>query len=289
MAQDKTYTDLLALVQALAGVDSFTTSEQTRLLAIANRRLYQAYNAMPTWPRYMIGAQARPMNDGVVAAEYDEATGVRSVSSATRSSTTVTIVTTAAVTFVAGMRVTIAGLSGTVTPNGTYTVTGVTETTVENDTFTYELDTTNTSTETYSGTGSVSPVAIADISDYHRIYSANPFVSGVIRDLNFWVDSDGAHVTGDHDGLEGIWVGYKKQWPGPYLSTATDIPLEFFYYAAHASYADFLRMDGYTDKAMAEEGAAQAYLQLEMEKAANSKNNNLAFGRFTTHNSTQSR
>ena len=91
------------------------------------------------------------------------------------------------------------------------------------------------------------------------------------------------------DGLAAAWVGYKKEWPGPYLASATDIPLEFFYYAAHATYADFLRMDGQIDKAKVEEDTASTYLVLELEKAETQRNNNLLYRRISTHNSRQAR
>ena len=37
--QSTTYANLLVLIQSLAGVDSFTTAEQTKILAMANRRM----------------------------------------------------------------------------------------------------------------------------------------------------------------------------------------------------------------------------------------------------------
>jgi hypothetical protein len=286
---DKSYSDLLALIQSLAGVDSFTTSEQTKILALANRRIYQAYTSSPMWPRYIVGAQARPVNDGLIEFDYDEAAGVRTGSSATRSGSTVTIVCTAAVDFVAGMSVAVSGLTGTVDPNGTYKVTGLSETTVKNDTFTYELDTTNTATETYSGTATVSPVAIPDIADFIRCYDGSPFTSYGAEDYDFYQDPEGARLIGDFSGLSAAYVTFKKEWDGPYEDDATTIPLEFFYYGAHAAYADFLRMDGQIDKAMAEETAAQTYLLMELDKAAHSKNNNLLYSRVTTYVSRQAR
>lgn len=287
MAQDKTYTDLLALVQALAGVDSFTTSEQTKILAMANRRLYQAYNASPVWPRYIMGAQARPANDGLIETEYT--VGSFASSSATRSGTTVTIVCTGAVDFVAGMYITVSGLTGSVNPNGTFIATGISETTVDNDTFTFEV-TSGSGSETYTGTATVTPVAIDDVATFNRVWDKNPYLTtNSAVEYEFWVDSDGCHIVGGADGLAAAWVGYKKEWPGPYLASATDIPLEFFYYTAHATYADFLRMDGQIDKARVEEEAASTYLVLELEKAETQRNNNLLYRRISTHNSRQAR
>lgn len=286
--QNKSYSDLIALVQALSGVDAFTTLEQSKMLAMANRRLYEAYDFSPTWPRYIVGAQVRPAIDNVIAREYDNVAGIRASFSASRNATTVTIVCTAAVTFAAGMSVAISGLSGTVTPNGTFTVTGVDTTTIENDTFTYDL-TSGTGVETYTGTATVAPVAIDDISDFNRIWNANPFSINGFHEYDFFVDSSGATVINNATGNSGFWVGYKKQSPSPYTTVSTDIPLEFFHYAAHATYADFLRMDGQVDKAIAEEQIAMTYLMLELSKAQNQRNNNSLFRRISTYVSTQSR
>lgn len=279
---------MLVLVQALSGVDVFTTLEQAKVLSMANRRLYEAYDFSPTWPRYIVGAQARPAVNNIVSREYDNVAGIRSSTSAKRSETTVTIVCSLAVSFVSGMSVAISGLSGTVSPNGTYAVTGVSTTTVTNDTFTYSLAA-GSGIETYTGTATVTPVAVPDISDFNRIWSANPFSTNGFCEYEFFVDSDGATIINNATSNLGFWVGFKKQFSGPYTVLSTDIPLEFFHYAAHATYADFLRMDGQTDKAMAEEQVAMTHLMLELSKAQNQRNNNSVFRRISTYTSTQSR
>ena len=280
---NRTYAELFAYVKALAGVDSFASSEETKILELINSRLKVAFDYSPTWPRYLIGAQARPANDGLIAFDYSAAGGIRTGSAESRSGDTVTIVCTAAVDFVPGMQVTIAGLTGSVDPNGTYPVASISTTTATNDTFTYQLDTTNTATETYTGTATVTPVAVPDIADFIRIWNGNPMSRAGAYDMNFWVDSDGARLTGDHDGLAGYYVAFKKEWPGPYTTSSTDIPQEFYQYAARAAYADFLRMDGQTDKAIAEEANALQYLLLEADKAAQQANNNRVFGRISTY------
>jgi hypothetical protein len=285
---NKTYTDLLALVQALAGVDSFTSAEQTKVLALANRRLKQAYDACPVWPRYYIAAQARPTNsDGVIERSYDNVAGIRT-GSATRSGSTVTVVCSAELDVAVGMSVVISGLTGTVNPNGTYPIVGITRTTIDNDTFTYTLDTTNTGTETYSGTANMAPVAIPDIDEFVRIWQGTPYSFGYSREYEFYVDSIGANPIGVQNAT-GFYVAFKKDWDGPYTTASTTIPQEFFYYAAHATYADFLRMDGQIEKAMAEENVANEYIVLELEKAENQRNVNNSFRRISTYNSRQYR
>ena len=290
MMQSKSYTDLLALIQALAGVDSFTTAEQTKILAMANRRLYQAYNASPMWPRYLHSAEARAAPDGVIPFEYDATAGIRtSTGTESRTGTTVTITCTVAPDFVEGMYVTVSGLGySTTNPNGEYQVTGFSTVTLTDDTFTYELAS-GTGTENYTGTATVTPAAVDDIEQVMRVWDDNPFGTTSSLEYDFYAQSDGYRVVNNFGDAEGFWVSYRAQWPGPYITTDTTIPLEFFYYAAHATYADFLRMDGQNDKAMAEEGAAQTYLLLEMDKAEHSRNVNTVFRRISTHVSRQAR
>lgn len=285
---NKTYADLLALAQALAGVDAFTTSESTKMLALINRRLYEAYEGSPTWPRYYYAAQARPITDGVISRSYSVAGGTRTSSLESRVSTTVTIVCTAAVDFVAGMDVTISGLSGTVSPNGTYTVTGVSTTTVDDDTFTYTLSS-GTGSEVYTGTGTITPVALPEVGEFNRILSGNPYSAGGYREFQFIVDSEGAKIINRGGTANGAWVNFKQEWPGPYTTASTDIPQEFFNYTAHAAYADFLRMDGQTDKAIVEEKVAQNYLDIELMKAENQSNVNNSYRRISTYTSRQYR
>jgi hypothetical protein len=187
------------------------------------------------------------------------------------------------------MSVVVSGLTGTEDPNGTFTVASVGTTTLTNDTITYELDS-GTGTETYSGTATVTPVAIPDIDSFLRVWDSNPLGTTVTGlEYEFWDDVDGAHVINNFSGKEGFWVAFKKEWAGPYLSSATDIPLEFFYWAAHSTYADYLRGDGQVDKALAEEGAAQAYLVLEIDRAENQRNSNVFKRRISTYNSRQAR
>jgi len=283
----KTYTDLYALISALAGVSDFTTSEQTNILAFANRRLYQAYRTSPMWSRYIVGAQARPASNNIIAESF---TGISAnITTATRNGSTVTVVASAAVDFVAGMYVTVAGLSGTVSPNGSYQVTEVDKTTVTDDTFTYDLVTTNTASETYTGSGTAIADTIPDIDSYSRIWGNDPLDLNSAIEYEFYVSSDGAHVIGNNRALKGFWVGFTKAWDGPYTTASTSIPLEFFYYASHSAYADFLKMDGQNDKGGIEEQVAQQFLMLELEKAQHQRNNNALFRRISTYVSRSNR
>jgi len=133
------------------------------------------------------------------------------------------------------------------------------------------------------------------IAEFIRIHRKQPFLNNSELEYDFYVDADGAHilniVTSEED--KG-YVTYKKQFSpftvsSSYSTDTTDVPAEFFHYIAHAAYADFLRMDGQTDKALIEEGTAGNYLALELEKVDLRMNNSTINKRFSTYVNRQSR
>ena len=65
--------------------------------------------------------------------------------------------------------------------------------------------------------------------------------------------------------------------------------LEFFYFMAHVIYADFLRMDGQTEKAIIEEQIGAQYLDTELSKASITSNTNIVGKRISTYVNRQSR
>lgn len=201
--QSSTFTDLFSLIQALAGVESFTPAESTKIIALANRRLYEAYNASQSWTRYIVVGEERTVSSQVVPFEE----------------------------------------------------TG--------------LDT---------------------ISDFLRLHRTKPFLNLSSVEYEFYVAADGAHFLAPSDSsATSVFVTYKKVWDGPFDVSSTNVPTEFYYFAAHATYADFLRMDGQLDKAMAEEQVAQGYLASELQKAESQRNNNITVRRISTHGTRQTR
>ena len=195
MATPKKYSDLFELVRSLAGVASFTSSEENDILRLANRRLYEAYSASQMWTPYIIVGEKR----------------------------------------------------------------------------------------------TISSAAKDTISEFQRIHRDQPFLNSGTMEYNFYVDANGAHVMNlGSTTNSSVYVTYKKSF-ADFTKTSTDIPEEFFYFAAHATYADFLRMDGQTSKAMDEENKATSYLANELEKLDIISNNNTIRRKFTTYVSTQSR
>ena len=58
---------------------------------------------------------------------------------------------------------------------------------------------------------------------------------------------------------------------------------------AHVVYADFLRMDGQTEKAIIEEQIGAQYLDAELSKASITSNTNIVGKRISTYVNRQSR
>jgi len=128
------------------------------------------------------------------------------------------------------------------------------------------------------------------IGSFLRIYDEAPYGTYSVTELTYNVTADGADIVSPPDGLDTVYVDYKKRWDGPYNSTTNSlVPMEFFHYAAHAAFADFLRYDGQNDKAAAEEGYAESLLVLELEDVMNQRNFNTAGKRIRSHQTTQSR
>jgi hypothetical protein len=281
---NRTYSDLYSLISSLSGVSNFNPSEKGSILNFVNRRGYQAYRQNKVWPRYIVGAQARPAVNNVIATTFTPTQ--YTIEAASRSGTIVTIRCNTTVNFAEGMYVTVADLDASA--NGSYQVLSISTGSVDNDTFTYEVSS-GSGSQTYTPSGTVIANSVPDIDSFNRIWSSNPLNINSAIEYEFWVGSDGANVIHNDKELSGFWVGYLKKWEGPYTDSSTNIPSEFFEYIAHAAYADFLRMDGQIDKAIAEENVAQQYLLIELDKAETQRNNNALYRRISTYVSRQSR
>ena len=127
------------------------------------------------------------------------------------------------------------------------------------------------------------------IYEWIRIHRTQPFLRQSALEFDFYVDSNGAHIlnltTAD---ASSAFVTYKKEL-SQFTENSTNIPGEWFAFMAHTAYADFLRMDGQHDKALAEEQVAQSYIAMELEKVDNMMNNNTALKRFSTYINRQAR
>ena len=71
--QTRTYGDLFKLIQSLAGVSSFATTETDDIANLINRRYFEAYQTIQMWPRYLVTGQQRAISSF-------EVTGMGSIS-----------------------------------------------------------------------------------------------------------------------------------------------------------------------------------------------------------------
>ncbi|WP_347852013.1 hypothetical protein [Planktomarina sp.] len=207
--QDKANKDLFDLISALSGNSDFTPAEISQLLALANRRFFEAYNRTPYWARYLTVGEERTIANSIVP-------------------------------------------------------------------FTQTSKTT--------------------IGEFLRIHREEPFLRNSTIDFEFFVESDGAHVINlTSSDATSVYVTYRK--PITLLTTLDnagtggeqEVPQEYFYFMAHATYADFLRMDGQHSKAAFEEDIANNYLAESLDNPQQVYNNNTVGHRIKTYVSQQSR
>ena len=109
--------------------------------------------------------------------------------------------------------------------------------------------------------------ALSTIDTFLRIHKTyQPFYQHSSIEFEYYVDGLGAHIIADTSSTSTAYVTYKKAWDGPYTTASTNIPGEWFDYIAQGVLADYLRQDGQTEKAQAEEKIADDILQNQLMK-----------------------
>ena len=251
--QEVTYTSIYDQVRALAGVSDFTTEEQSLITTLVNRRARFAYEASDFWPRWLVVGERRTYSANTVSAPFviGSTYTILTIGSGTNWTTIGASSATIGVTFVA-----TGGGSGT----GTATL--------------------NSNIIPYEKAGS------STIDTYLRIHkSYQPFFQYSSVEVEYYVDSLGAHVMGDTAPASSVFVTYKKEWDGPYTSSSTNIPEEWSTYLGHAVFVDFLRLDTQNEKALVEEKVAESILQDQLMKVDVTRSVGVLAHRISTHGS----
>lgn len=315
--QTRTYGDLFKLIQSLAGVGSFAPTEADDIANLINRRFLQAFNESPIWPRYFVPSEKRDIlsltlsgatssTDTTVNQNYKllgaNTTGGLNVYQGATTTTVIVYNTGTA------WRVDTEA-SATEQADGTFTVSGGTQQFIEADTIKKDNITEVVTFTPRAGTDSLlvegknlipyAQTGKATIGSFNRIFRKQAFLNSSAHEYEFFVDFTGANILNVVSTTDNAaFISYKKEFTpfsvtGTAVSDFTDstveVPAEFFAYIAHATYADFLRMDGQTDKAFAEESTASVALALELEKVDIISNNNTVNKRFSTYVNRQSR
>ena len=317
--QTRTYGDLFKLIQSLAGVGSFAESERDDIANLINRRFLQAFNESPIWPRYIVSSEKRD----ILALTLSGATSTTSTTvnqnykllganTTGGSNVYQGVTTTTVIIYNTGTAWRVdTGASAAEQDSGTFTVTSGTQQFIEADTIKKDQV---TDVETFTGRDSSTDSLLVEgknlipyaqtgkttIGSFNRIHRKQAFLNNSSIEYEFFVDFTGANILNITSTTDNsAFVTYKQQFTpfsvGPstdatvYTDSTVEVPAEFFAYIAHATYADFLRMDGQTDKAFAEEQRAEIALALELEKIDLISNNNTVNKRFSTYVNRQSR
>ena len=221
------------------------------MTSIINRRAKLAYEASDFWPRWLVVGQSRNYQTTTVGATSIIA------------GFTYTIVTVGSTNWVS-----IGAASNTV--GVVFVATG-----------------TGTGSGTANLNSNIVPydqVGLPSIDTYLRIHkSYQPFYQYSSVEVEYYVDSQGAHVVGDTAPTTSTFVTFKKEWDGPYTTASTNIPEEWFDYMAHGSYADFLRQDGQVEKALVEEKVAEGILNDQLAKVDVTRSVGILAHRISTH------
>lgn len=312
--QDRTYSDLLFLIQSLIGAGNLTAEEQGSIDSFINRRAHEAFQTSQTWPRFLVSSEERNiiayvlsgatsstitdvnanykfigLNDGDIGKAgtkvYEDSNPSAPVILIYKNSSNAWIVT-----YDAGFSINADGTVD-ITSAGSTQFTeadSVKKDRVED----VEVWTPRAGSDVLSVSAkNLIPYTQTNknnIGEFLKVHRKKAYVNNSSIEYDFFVDSDGGNILNIANTSDGTaFITYKKELP-QYTITSTDIPGEWFFFIAHGSYADFLRIEGEIEKALVEEERGQKYLALELEKIDNMSNNNV-FNRFSTHGTRQSR
>ena len=326
--QTRTYGDLFKLIQSLAGVSSFATTETDDIANLINRRYSEAYQTIQMWPRYLVSSEERNINaytlagatsstsesinqDYIFLGTNDGDVGKlgTNVYQGVTDSTIVIFKSSAeqtvgGVTIAANSWIVTTG-SATIQADGRYRVVNTTSQFAESDTNKKDVleNVTTWTPRAGSDTLLVTPRNLIPyaqtgkdtIGEFIRVHRNRAFLNNSSLEYDFFVDGEGANILNISSSTDAsAFVTYKKIFTPfttseNYTTSTEEVPSEFFHYIAHAAYSDFLRMDGQHDKAQLEQQNAQQYLALELERVDVIMNQTTVNKRFSTHVNRQSR
>jgi len=124
------------------------------------------------------------------------------------------------------------------------------------------------------------------IDTFVRVHKQQPWQASSVQEYDFYVTASGATIIAGTLNPLSAWVTYKKQLSATYGDSGGEtaaIPLEWFEYLAHATYADFLRAEGQQEKAALADQEADVILQDELLSIDEQFNSNMFGTRIRTN------
>ena len=311
------YADLLAQVEALAGA-TLATPERARVKIFANRRARFAHRECDFWPHLLYVGQERIVSDtGLLPIEQ---TGLQDIDKIIRIHAEDPFKSQAVYEYTeyyeanGGIQITgyqakelTAGadmiVTGSLNPDvtGRYSVTS----SATQGSITVSVHT-NLSNSNYkltplvaSGTGETTYISwtLGDfLSNDNWSGDAGFTANAVTPDLVIaWTANPDGSVSGlptvTKDVVYSAFITYLAKIPSTYGDAdgeQSDVPEPWFEYMAQGAYTDWLRSDGQTEKAMAEEAIAAGLLNQQLEKVSRS-NGNQIITRMMSHGTKQAR
>lgn len=254
----RTYAQLLSLIQALCGV-TFATIELGRIKALINRRAFTAYRASNFWPRFLTVGEERSLFGNVLTSVV---TGDRYMINSIDEGYDFT------------------GIGAESNAVGVIFVSTVTG----------SLD--ESTVKEYLGYIPYSEPSKNDIDTFLRVHKDRPFQARSSQEFDFYLDSTGVILISGSLTPSSAFVTYKRTNSAQYgdsVGETTEIPLEWFQYLAHATYADYLRAEGQQEKAQLADQEAELILNEELLRIDNQRTSNMVGTKISTNSNYQMR
>lgn len=322
------YSELVELVEAFAGA-SLGTQERSRLKALANRRAKKAYRATNYWPRFLkVGEEREVTSEGLLAFEQTDLDTIDTVLRIHASRPFYQQWAREYEFFVQNDGAQIINyVTKEHSENGAIRIDGGAAVSNEiNNDLDYinyfsmaglllKADDQVNDKDVFTTDGSADPVGLPDLAmrisyDLTVGWQIECYINGVndgvywregtASDLDSPVDATFFSNSGGTFGdftielapLYAAFVTYKSALSSTYGDGTTDepnVPEEFFDYMAYGAYADWLRGEGQTEKALVEDAAAKDVLDDQLEKISSQHIASQVAQRITTHANAQTR
>lgn len=308
MAQTDTYTNLVALIEALCGA-SFGTTESSRVRALVNRRAWAAYRESDYWENMLVVGEERAVNNSTTGhpilpytgAVYDAKSGTANPYDGTID-TAMRVHSTRPWDQLSANEYEFQAVGDGIRLAGYQAAYGlaVTPTAAENATLSLGTITIGSLVDAWVG-GTMRFESFADLGDDVNVWNKDHTIASVSYGASSTTITFAETFTVGSTYLAGIgtvkfpsvFVTYKKRLNGTTYGSqsgqTTAIPQEWFEYIAHGVYADMLRADQLFEAAQVEEAAAQMALQRELERLDRMHTSQLVARRLATHGTEQGR